>query len=129
MSLIDFSWAACHAFYNCTVLPKYRVYLPILSCADSFSYLYNLQSCSDSIISLCCGLNFLFQALNSPVALLHASFSALMRVCISCSPSMYPVPYDGHLPFSLRSYASAQSTFTTSVSSLKVPHTCQMPSS
>ena len=38
-------------------------------------FLCNLQYCSDDIVSLCCGLNFSLKILNSPVVLLHASFS------------------------------------------------------
>ena len=84
---------------------------------DSLIFLGNWQYCSDSIVSLCCGLNFSFKTLNSPVALLHSSSSALVRVWMNCSPSL-PNQFfmTGTFSSSLRTYASAWSTYTTSIS-------------
>ena len=46
-----------------------------------------MKYCNGGIISLCCTLNFSFSTLNSSVTFLHVSFSALVRVCMNCSPS------------------------------------------
>ena len=84
---------------------------------DFFSFLCNLLYCSDSIISLCCSMNFSFKTLNSPAALLHASSFALVRISINCSPSLPNQCFMmGTLPSSLTSYVSISSKFATSIS-------------
>ena len=90
--------------------------LPIQSCADSFSFLCNLQYCSDSIISLCCSLNFSFSTLNNLVVLLHVSFSALVSVCINCKPFHFFIM--GTYSLSMRSYTFDGRAFAASISKL-----------
>ena len=41
------------------------------------------------MISLCMGLNFLVNVLNSPSNILHVSCSAFVRVCIKCRPILF----------------------------------------
>ena len=53
----------------------------------SFCSLMNLQYCSDSVVFLCCGLNFPLSTSNSPSLFLHFSSSELLRVCSNLSLS------------------------------------------
>ena len=53
-----------------------------------------------SIISFCCSLNFSLKTINSPIALLHAPFSALVGISVNCKPSLSnQFFYHGHLLF------------------------------
>ena len=63
---------------------------------------------------------FSLKILNNPVALLQASFSALVRVCMNCFTSLpNHVFMIGIFPSSLRSNASAWSTFAISILKFK----------
>ena len=59
---------------------------PTHSSAFSFCSFTSLQYCEDSTVSLCCGLKFSLSTSNSPMLVLHFSYSLSFNVSMNYSP-------------------------------------------
>ena len=51
-------------------------------------FLTNLQYCSNSIVLLGCGLNFSPSVSDSPLIVLHTSYSDAVKICMNYSPAL-----------------------------------------
>ena len=82
---------ATYEISSCEDMRQLWQYIYLMRNSDIF---IDLQYCSESIVSLCCGLNCLSSVSNNLLTVLHVSCSDAINVCINCSstlPSLFPV--------------------------------------